>query len=136
MRDQLISFLDRVNEAENFQLFDVDVCLYVDKLQKYASIISIIKDSKLKGLVAYYANDQEKGLAFLSMLAVDPKSTSMGYGKMLLTASIKEIEKKGFKKYGLEVRKNNLKAIELYNSFGFINIEDRKENFIYMEKTL
>ena len=43
-------------------------------------------------------------------------------------------EKKGFKRYGLEVKKNNFDAIKLYEKYGFVFKEERKNGFIYMEK--
>ena len=135
MKKQLIEFLEKLNIDENGELLGVDTYKYVDKIEKNATIISIEKNARLIAFIAYYENDSSFDLAFLTMLAVDTNSKKMGYGKSLLEISIKEIEKKGFKRYGLEVRKKNIKVIQFYEKYGFVCLEDRKNDFIYMEKT-
>ncbi len=135
MKKQLIEFLEKLNIDENGELLEVDTYKYVDKIEKNATIISIEKNARLIAFIAYYENDSSFDLAFLTMLAVDTNSKKMGYGKSLLEISIKEIEKKGFKRYGLEVRKKNIKVIQFYEKYGFVCLEDRKNDFIYMEKT-
>lgn len=136
MRKQLIDFLDKLNVDENRKLLDVDIHEYINKIEKNSTIISISKNKILRAFIAYYDNDPDCDLAFLTMLAVESSSRKMGYGKSLLEISIKEIEKKGFNRYGLEVNKNNIKAIQFYEKYGFIYLEDRKKDFLYMEKKI
>jgi ribosomal-protein-alanine N-acetyltransferase len=135
MRKQLIKFLEKLNFDEKGKLLNVDVSLYVDKIIKNAAIFSIFKNTHLKAFIAYYDNDPLKDLAFLTMIAVDEDSRKRGLGKSLLEISIKEIEGQGFRRYGLEVKKNNIKAMELYSKYGFEYLETREDGFIYMEKT-
>ena len=136
MSNQLKEFLSQVNMEANGELLKIDIPQYVDKLIKNATIISIDKNGQLIAFIAYYDNDPDCELAFLSMLAVESGSKKMGYGNTLLQISIKEIEKKGFKRYGLEVIKDNFKAIQLYENMGFCSLEKEKNNFIYMEKKI
>jgi ribosomal protein S18 acetylase RimI-like enzyme len=136
MSSQLKEFLSQVNMEANGELLKIDIPQYVDKLKKNATIISIDKNGQLIAFIAYYDNDPDCELAFLSMLAVESGSKKMGYGNTLLQISIKEIEKKGFKRYGLEVIKDNLKAIQLYEKHGFLFSGERENNFIYMEKKI
>jgi len=136
MSSQLKEFLSQVNMEANGELLKIDIPQYVDKLKKNATIISIDKNGQLIAFIAYYDNDPDCELAFLSMLAVESGSKKMGYGNTLLQISIKEIEKKGFKRYGLEVIKDNFKAIQLYEKHGFLFSGERENNFIYMEKKI
>lgn len=134
MKKQLIEFLEKLNIDKSGELLEVNIAVYVEKILKHATIIEIRNNERLVAFIAYYDNDLNFSNAFLSMLAVETNSRKMGYGKSLLEFSIKEIEKKGFKSYGLEVKKNNDKAILLYEKYGFVYLEDRKNDFIYMEK--
>ena len=135
MKEKLICFLEALNIEENSKLIDCDIVKYVDKIEEYATIISIFNNDHLIALIAFYENDSNLDLAFLSMLAVRKDFKKMGIGKNLLNFSIKELKKKGFNNYGLEVRKDNINAIKLYEKYGFIYKEERKNNFIYMEKS-
>jgi ribosomal protein S18 acetylase RimI-like enzyme len=69
------------------------------------------------------------------MIAIDPDNQGMGYGISLIDLSIKNLKKEGFKKYQLEVLKDNLKAINIYEEFGFTKKEDNG-NTVIMEKYL
>lgn len=134
MKEKLIHLLKDLNTKMNNELLSVDVVEYVEKIKEYASIISVFNDDSLVAFIAYYENDPDFDFAFLSMLAVSHDFRGIGYGKSLLEISIREIEKKGFKRYGLEVRNNNFDAIKLYKKCGFVFKEERKNGFIYMEK--
>lgn len=108
---------------------------YAEKIISKASIISISKSDSLQGFIAFYDNDPQNQLAFLSMLLVKKECQNRGYAKALLQLSISELIAKGFKKYGLEVHHKNEKAIQLYQRNDFTIIEKRAD-FLYMEKTL
>jgi ribosomal protein S18 acetylase RimI-like enzyme len=73
--------------------------------------------------------------AFLTMLLISKDFQGRGIGKLLLEFSIKDLTKRGFKNYGLEVLKSNENAKRLYERLGFITKETRGELW-YMEKTL
>ena len=134
MKEKLIHFLKDLNIKMNNELLSLDVVEYVEKIKEHASIISVHNNDSLVAFIAYYDNDPNFDFAFLSMLAVCNDFKGMGYGKSLLEISIRKIEKKGFKRYGLEVKKNNFDAIKLYEKYGFVFKEKRKNGFIYMEK--
>ena len=135
MRKILIDFLNNRNNEEKGELLDINIPNYVDKIIKYATIISIIKNGNLKAFIAFYENDEDKLSAFLTMIAVEKESANLGYGKILLESSIKEIQRKGFEFYRLEVREGNIKAIKLYESFGF-KLMKIELGFIHMEKKM
>ena len=108
---------------------------YVDKIQKFATIVSIYKKGEVKAFIAFYENDKNREKAYLTMIAVCKDCWHLGYGKSLLEISINEIRKKGFKLYQLEVKEDNLKAIKLYERYGFVSTEI-KNGIVKMEKYL
>jgi ribosomal protein S18 acetylase RimI-like enzyme len=133
MREQIIELLVGLNNELGGKLIQIDIAGYVDKILKNATIITICKSQELQGFIAYYDNDIKKECAFLTMIAIRKKNENMGFGKMLMELSIKEIKKMGFKKYGLEVYHMNSKAINLYKKYGFVEIKRDSQNII-MEK--
>ena len=135
MRDVLIKFLETLNSDVEGELLSVEIPNYVDKILKFATIESISIDGRLKAFIAFYENDKSRESAFLTMIAVSKSSWQLGYGEELLKFSIKEIDKKGFKFYKLQVKEDNLKAIRLYQKYGFINV-GVKDGVVNMEKQL
>ena len=135
MKEQIIKLFDNLNSEFTIGLFDDGLEKYVDKIINTASIISIVKNDILVGFIAFYDNDPNKDLAFLTMIIVRKEFENSGYGKRLLEFSLNEIKEKGFKRYGLKVHIENNYAIRLYEKYGFVKIE-RESNFLYMEKII
>jgi len=135
MRNELINFLEKKNIEEKGELLSVNISKYVDKIQKFATIISIFKNGEIIAFIAFYENDENSEVAYLTMIAVCKKFGHLGYGKSLMEISINEIKKKGFKRYRLEVKENNLKAIKFYKKYGFISTGVKNE-IVDMEKYL
>lgn len=135
MKEQIIELFKNLNTEFIANFSGINLEKYVDKITEKASIISIIKNNILVGFIAFYDNDPNKELAFLTMIIVKKEFENLGYGKSLLEFSLKEIKNKGFKKYGLKVHIENDYAIRLYEKYGFVKIE-RELNFFYMEKKI
>ena len=131
----MINFLETLNNDLNGTLLSVNIPEYVDKIQKFATIVSISKKGGTKAFIAFYENDKNKETAYLTMIAVCKECWHLGYGKRLLEFSINEIREKGNKLYRLEVKEDNLKAIELYKKYGFIRT-GQKSRMVNMEKQL
>lgn len=107
-----------------------DVDEYVLKLYENATIIPYYSGSFLKGFIAYYANDILKENAFLTIIIIDKNSRKEGLGNLLLECSICDLKNKGFKNYKLEVLKNNLKALDLYEKYGFEVVNDMGKSYL------
>lgn len=135
MRDDLITLLDSLNNDSKGRLLSADISEYVDKIQRFATIVTISKKAEIKAFIAYYENDKKEELAYLTMIAVCKESWQLGYGKNLLECSIKALTNRGFKKYKLEVKEDNLKAIQLYKDYGF-KILSLEQGMFSMEKEL
>ncbi|MDB4922236.1 GNAT family N-acetyltransferase [Mucilaginibacter sp.] len=114
-----------------YELDDLDA--YVDKIIAKGNIISIIEQDVLVGFLAYYANDYENKLAFLSMTIVLPSTRRMGYGRRLLDFFLAELLHKGFKRCLTEIKAENIVPITICKRAGFHELE-RKGKYIVLEK--
>ena len=83
-----------------------------------------------KLVVGYIAILEENKEIEISLLAVLKKYQRKGIGRKLLEYVLKLARKKKFKQVILEVRKNNSKAINLYQKYNFVVVKSRKINKI------
>lgn len=104
-----------------------DLDEYVDKICRNATIISCYENGEFAGFIAYYNNDIDNILGYLTVLIIAKAYCSKGLGKILLESSFRDLKNRNFKKYRLEVLKENKKALNLYLKHGFIRIEDREK---------
>ena len=119
MKQLLTDLINQQNNLLNGSLIKQPVEEYVEKIMKNANIVTHTIQGRLAGFIAYYCNDPQQELAFLTMLCVVQEHTGKGIGSHLLNHSINDIVSKGFKCYELEVNENNLPAIQLYKNAGF-----------------
>lgn len=110
----------------------VDIRQYCQKLISNAVIVAIRNKKDVIGILAIYCNDTTNKTAYISSVCVSKKFRGKGYSKILLDKAIELSSLKGFKRIKLEVGKNNIAAISLYNKFGFHKIKEEKES-IFME---
>ncbi len=66
----------------------------------------------------------------LNNIGVEPEFRSKGYGKLILRFAFEKLKELGKEKAGLRVHVKNVRATELYKSFGF-NIIDKQIDLIY-----
>jgi ribosomal-protein-alanine N-acetyltransferase len=74
----------------------------------------------------------ENRSAYVTLLAVSPECQKMGIGVELMKAALNLAKSRGMKSVKLEVKKENLRAIRLYERLGFARICDAGDNSIYM----
>jgi ribosomal-protein-alanine N-acetyltransferase len=91
--------------------------------------ISSQSEEQVIGLACFWAVLEE---AHITLLAIHPDFQGQGLGKSLLNYLLAEAENKGLKRATLEVAENNLKALSLYQKFGFQEAGRRKR---YYQKT-
>jgi [ribosomal protein S18]-alanine N-acetyltransferase len=103
---------------------------YVEKIQANAQIDPYFTAEKMVGFIAYYCNDPQRELAFLTMLCVDLKYSGQGIGKQLIANAILHLKKMKFKKFELEVKKENNIAKEFYYKIGFENKNETDQSLI------
>lgn len=120
--------------STRIQSFD----LYADKLVKYAFVFAAFSAGtpEAVGFCVIYANDQNTKKAYISQLGVKQEFQGLGVGKLLINEAIRIALDQGMKELGLEVRKDNDKAIQFYKHFLFNVYSDIDEQNYYMKRTL
>ncbi|WP_413667286.1 GNAT family N-acetyltransferase [Mucilaginibacter sp. Mucisp86] len=121
------------DESGLFEVGDLDS--YIDKLIEKACIITIMEQDVLHGFLAYYANDYNNKVGFISMLIVDPSTKRMGYGRRLVEFALKDLTLKGFEKCRTEVNADNIKAVNICKRLGFTYV-GKNDIYLVFEKQL
>lgn len=110
---------------QNGQFVKVDLNAYLDKLEAKAEIVADFIDGRCRGFVAYYCNDIQTKLAFITLVLVGPQDRGLGLGQALTLFVLNIARSRGFKVCRLEVNKANQIAYNMYLAQGFYLVEDR-----------
>lgn len=94
-------------------------------LDVFSNCLVIEENEKLIGFVIYSVIYDRSEIVDI---IIDSKYRLKGYGKKLLDCVIDKIKKTGCLNATLEVACNNLPAVKLYESLGFI-IEAKRKNY-------
>ncbi len=78
-------------------------------------IVAVRKGKVVGYAVAWFVEDE----AHLANVAVDAAYRNLGIGSLLIRHVIREARRRGAVLLGLEARRSNLRAIDLYSRFGF-----------------
>ena len=113
----------------------VDIEAYAEKIVNNANILSIIDAGKLAGFMAVYCNDPSKEIAYGTMLAVSNSHRIYGIGPQLIKMTVDYLKKRGFRRFSLEIYKNNPRVIILYKRLGF-SFENETEKSVFAYKVL
>ena len=122
--DALVHIIKEKQRGTSFVEID-NLKNYVAKISAKAEIINYYSRGNLAGFIAFYANDQNTKIAFLSMLC----SRQRKIGEFLLKQSIERCRDLEMVEYHLEVKKENSKAIALYERYGFFVFGEREDFF-------
>jgi ribosomal-protein-alanine N-acetyltransferase len=76
-------------------------------------------------VVAWFAGGQGE----IANLAVDEAARGQGFGSALLNAALEEARRHGTEEVFLEVRDSNLRARQLYESRGFVEVGRRRRYY-------
>lgn len=101
----------------------------LEKIHQKGRFIFAYNGSPL-GYCAFYANDTEQKRAYISLIAVAPKYQKMHIGAGLLRESFEIMRTYGMQYCLLEVRKNNINAIQFYERNQFIMVDERAESYL------
>lgn len=135
MKKQILTLLQSVYDTKDGRLIDLNLENYVDKIISHAKIISIVIGGEIRAFIAYYDNDPKKELAYLTMVVVDYEYRGLGYGKNLIKMALENLKHRNFKKFKLEVHKENDQAYLLYKSLGFC-LSGENDESIFMIKEI
>lgn len=90
-----------------------------DKYSKNANVLIAVTDGTVKGMSAFYSNDQITKTAFLSTIVVAKDAQRNGLGHRLLAETIQRCIADGMQRLRLEVADSNANAISFYKKHGF-----------------
>jgi ribosomal-protein-alanine N-acetyltransferase len=76
-----------------------------------------------KTIVGYVIGYVEDYTGYIASIAVDPETRGQGLGRLLMEAEMARLYENGAQKIGLHVRVDNVAAIHLYESLGFVTQE-------------
>jgi ribosomal-protein-alanine N-acetyltransferase len=108
----------------------IDISAYTQKIVEKATIIDFLENGELIGFIAFYCNDNINKIGYLSMLAVAKEKRGNGLAISMINSAIENLKRKGFQKFRLEVYKTNLKAVRLYEQYGFTIIQQTNHSYI------
>lgn len=80
---------------------------------------------KVVGYIIAYVEDET---GYIASIAVDPDMRGQGLGRLLMQTEMARLHENGAEKIGLHVRVDNIAAIHLYESLGFV-IQDTVPNY-------
>ena len=132
-----------IKEYDSYPLFSVDNFTY--KLTEkefstnpYLKIITYVEKDKIIGFLLYsLIYDRIE----IEQFEVITKERGKGIGEKLLNYLIEKYKDSDIKNITLEVKEDNIVAINLYKKYGFKNVSTREKyydgiNGLLMEKTL
>jgi len=93
-----------------------------------AHYLIAVKDGALVGYAGMWVILEE---GHITNIAVAKEQRGHGIGKMLVSALIERAHEMSLIGLTLEVRQSNVLAINLYESFGFISVGERKDYYHY-----
>ena len=93
-------------------------------------------DDNPMGFIAYYANDSEKRVAFISMIAVLPQYRNEHVGTSLINYCISDCIKRGMKVLKLEVAKTNKEARIFYMKRNFKKESETTSSSLFLQKNI
>ena len=119
IRDMELNDIDRVMEIESKTFlapWKKEEMLYEFNDNKFAQLAVICINNYVVGFFDYWVTFDS---ATIAQIAVDPAYQRQRLGSMLLEELLKDATAKKVRTITLEVRKNNEKAVNLYQKYGF-----------------
>lgn len=92
-----------------------------NKFITYGTLAIMKENSKIISLCAGYTNDEVTKLAYISVVATLPEHSGKGYGKLVVQNFVYKAREKGMKAVHLYATRNNISAIKMYESLGFVD---------------
>lgn len=110
---------------------------FAKKFIDYGSVIVAKNEQdESMGFIAYYANDTEKKVAFISMIAVLPQYRNMHLGSDLIDYCISDCEEKGMLSLRLEVAIDNAVGMSFYKKKGFVKENELRSSSLFLLRRL
>lgn len=107
-----------------------------EKIHQNAIFLGLEYNSEQAGYVAFYANDIEKKIAFITLICMSTKFQRLHLGSALMERCIQISKELNMEQIKLEVLLRDTVAIGFYKKHGFIQDSVASETSIYMKKKL
>lgn len=105
---------------------------FFQKIDQNAVFLKHYCDGELAGFIACYCNSYELRRAFISLVLIDKLYRGKGISKKIFSQLFTLLKEKEFKSCALEVRRDNVSALNLYKSLGFKSVESTDQHSIAM----
>lgn len=125
-----ILILIRNEQASQNGNFIPDEKNFFKKLSDKAELVVHNSSIGCSGFVFFYCNDPLNFSSFITLLMVAPDARKNGIGAALVHYVLTLTKQKNFSCCRLEVKKENIAAVSLYQSMGFQLIEDRDGKYL------
>jgi len=121
------SFIEGIVANQNLEEYIFKLC---QKAQRY----ELWNNGELVGLLAIYRNEVVKEI-YITSISISEDFQGSGYGKKLFEKMLAEIGRDQIQSITLEVRGDNQKALDFYNSLNFV-IKSTQNQSLTMERIL
>lgn len=123
-------YLDEVSLQFPDKLNISNISEYAEKINQNAEIYFLVNNDIDIGMCAIYSNDYENKIIYISSISIKKDYLSKGLGQVLLDYIFTLKNNYNMKYIKLEVKKNNIKAINFYKKNGFQVIEEKLETYL------
>ena len=142
IRDMELGDIDRVMEIESKTFiapWKKEEMLYEFNGNQFSNMAVILSDNLIVGFYDYWVTFDS---ATIAQITIDPAYQRQHLGSKLMEEILKDATAKKVRTITLEVRKNNEKAVKLYQKYGFKQILIKEKYYsngddaLYMIKEL
>lgn len=134
--EKLCDYLNRIDINFSPKLSSrINLYNLAEKINKLGHYHYIYDNNKIAAFLSYYLNNE---YAYINIVNVDPNFRGKGLANKILESMILTAKSTECKLIKLEVSKDNITALKLYKSSGFIEstIKNPHEAKVYLEKHL
>lgn len=133
LSELLISLREQADDAFPDLKDEERLKMLAEKWHKNAEFCTCRNDNSLIGMIVYYANKPEAGVAYIPHVYVSKKYRRQGLFSLMLNKVKVFVKSKGFVAICLEVNSNNTGAQQAYIRNGFTFGKKASERSIFME---
>lgn len=129
MPDEIMSLIKDEQLRQSDQFIATDDT-YLKKLEDKAELIVHTQPEGCAGFVFFYCNDPKQYASYITLIMTVPSARKLGIATALINYVLNITRQRGFQYCQLEVKKDNFAALALYESIGFLTIEDRGDKYL------
>lgn len=109
---------------------------YAQKVMTYGNVLLAVENETIIGLCAFYDNDTETKVGYITLIGVRKDYRKRQVGKRLLIECEELMRQRGMQSVRLEVDNDNETATLFYIRVGYVKSEEASDTSHYMIKQL